>query len=140
MKDRKITFRVTQEEYDLIDSKKQTEKHFVYGGRWDMSAYIRNLVLSQSGGADVRIDKELSHLNYEIRKIGVNINQIAHKLNANYGDPRDAQYVMELMTELTKTVDEFRTYRNPVRFLYKGGVCPGNNKTYAYEGGGRSSP
>ena len=40
MKDRKITFRVTQEEYDLIDSKKQTEKHFVYGGRWDMSAYI----------------------------------------------------------------------------------------------------
>ena len=81
MKDRKITFRVTQEEYDLIDSKKQTEKHFVYGGRWDMSAYIRNLVLSQSGGADVRIDKELSHLNYEIRKIGVNINQIAHKLS-----------------------------------------------------------
>lgn len=75
MKDRKITFRVTQEEYDLIDSKKQTEKHFVYGGRWDMSAYIRNLVLSQSGGADVRIDKELSHLNYEIRKIGVNINR-----------------------------------------------------------------
>ena len=108
MKDRKITFRVTQEEYDLIDSKKQTEKHFVYGGRWDMSAYIRNLVLSQSGGADVRIDKELSHLNYEIRKIGVNTNQIAHKLNANYGDPRDAQYVMELMTELTKTVDEFK--------------------------------
>ena len=108
MKDRKITFRVTQEEYDLIDSKKQTEKHFVYGGTWGMSAYIRNLVLSQSGGADVRIDKELSHLNYEIRKIGVNINQIAHKLNANYGDPRDAQYVMELMTELTKTVDEFK--------------------------------
>lgn len=107
MKDRKITFRVTQEEYDLIDSKSR-QKTFVYGGRWDMSAYIRNLVLSQSGGADVRIDKELSHLNYEIRKIGVNINQIAHKLNANYGDPRDAQYVMELMTELTKTVDEFK--------------------------------
>ena len=66
------------------------------------------LFRSQSGGADVRIDKELSHLNYEIRKIGVNINQIAHKLNANYGDPRDAQYVMELMTEPTKTVDEFK--------------------------------
>ena len=44
MKDRKITFRVTQEEYTLIDKMKKTETRFTYGGRWDLSAYIRNLV------------------------------------------------------------------------------------------------
>ena len=75
MKDRKITFRVTQEEYTLIDEMKKTETRFTYGGRWDMSAYIRNLVLSQTGKKDVRVDMELKDLNYQVRKIGVNINQ-----------------------------------------------------------------
>lgn len=100
MKDRKITFRVTQEEYTLIDEMKKTETRFTYGGRWDMSAYIRNLVLSQTGKKDVRVDMELKDLNYQVRKIGVNINQIAHRLNSNIGDMRDAEYVVELMKEL----------------------------------------
>ena len=100
MKDRKITFRVTQKEYTLIDEMKKTETRFTYGGRWDMSAYIRNLVLSQTGKKDVRVDIELKDLNYQVRKIGVNINQIAHRLNSNIGDMRDAEYVVELMKEL----------------------------------------
>ena len=31
MKDRKITFRVTQKEYTLIDEMKKTETRFTYG-------------------------------------------------------------------------------------------------------------
>ena len=69
MKDRKITFRVTQEEYTLIDEMKKTETRFTYGGRWDMSAYIRNLVLSQTGKKDVRVDMELKDLNHQVRKM-----------------------------------------------------------------------
>ena len=84
MKDRKITFRVTQEEYTLIDEMKKTETRFTYGGRWDLSAYIRNLVLSQTGKKDVRVDMELKDLNYQIRKIGVNINQATKQLHIGY--------------------------------------------------------
>lgn len=106
MKDRKITFRVTQEEYTLIDEMKKTETRFTYGGRWDLSAYIRNLVLSQTGKKDVRVDMELKDLNYQVRKIGVNINQIAHRLNSNNGDMRDAEYVVELMKELNVKLEK----------------------------------
>ena len=74
-----------------------------------MSAYIRNLVLSQSGGADVRIDKELSHLNYEIRKIGVNINQVVAKINAGYGNQIDIynlEKALEQVKHEMKTLNE----------------------------------
>ena len=100
MKDRRITVRFTQDEYDFIVSSKENDK-------MKLSAYIRNLVLSKIGHSDVRIDKELQRLNYEIRKIGVNINQIANKLNANLGDPRDTKYVIELMRDIKERVETF---------------------------------
>lgn len=116
MKDRKITFRVTQEEYTLIDEMKKTETRFTYGGRWDMSAYIRNLVLSQTGKKDVRVDMELKDLNYQVRKIGVNINQIAHRLNSNIGDMRDAEYVVELMKELNARLEKLTSKSRDIFF------------------------
>ena len=84
MKDRRLTIRFTQDEYDHLLKSRDNEKV-------KLSAHIRNIALSQSGHSDVRIDKQLDTLNYNVRKIGVNINQIANKLNADYGDPRDAQ-------------------------------------------------
>ena len=47
----------------------------------------------------LRVDMELKDLNHQVRKIGVNINQIAHRLNSNIGDMRDAEYVVELMKD-----------------------------------------
>ena len=55
---------------------------------------------------DVRVDMELKDLNYQVRKIGVNINQIAHRLNSNIGDMRDAEYVVELMKELNARLEK----------------------------------
>lgn len=95
-----------EKEYTLIDEMKKTETRFTYGGRWDLSAYIRNLVLSQTGKKDVRVDMELKDLNYQVRKIVVNINQIAHRLNSNIGDMRDAEYVVELMKELNARLEK----------------------------------
>ena len=34
----------------------------------------------------VRLEKELKNLSYQVRKIGVNINQVVAKINAGYGD------------------------------------------------------
>ena len=99
MKDRRLTIRFTQDEYDHLLKSRDNEKV-------KLSAHIRNIALSQSGHSDVRIDKQLDTLNYNVRRIGVNINQIANKLNADYGDPRDAQYAVELMTALNDKVEE----------------------------------
>ena len=76
MKDRRLTIRFTQDEYDHLLKSRDNEKV-------KLSAHIRNIALSQSGHSDVRIDKQLDTLNYNVRKIGVNINQIGNKLNAD---------------------------------------------------------
>lgn len=99
MKDRRITIRFTQEEYDHLLNSRDNDKIKI-------SAHLRNIALSNTGHSDKRVDKQLDTLNYNIRKIGVNINQIANKLNADYGDTRDAQYALELMTKLTDEVEE----------------------------------
>lgn len=36
----------------------------------------------------------------------MNINQIAHRLNSNIGDMRDAEYVVELMKELNVKLEK----------------------------------
>ena len=37
----------------------------------------------------VRLEKELKNLSYQVRKIGVNINQVVAKINAGYGNQID---------------------------------------------------
>ena len=52
MKDRRLTIRFTQDEYDHLLKSRDNEKV-------KLSAHIRNIVLSQSGHSDVRIDKQI---------------------------------------------------------------------------------
>ena len=99
MKDRRVTIRFTQDEYDYLMDSREDKKT-------KLSSYVRNIVLSKTGHSDVRIDRQLDALNYQVRKIGVNINQIANKLNADYGDPRDAEHAVEIMTSLNDKVEE----------------------------------
>lgn len=108
MKSRKITFRVSEDEYEQILSMQKKWKQYSYGGKWNLSGFVRALVLSNCGFKDAEKTRMLRQMNYELRKIGVNINQIAHKLNGNIGDPRDAAYVIELMTDLNQTADQLR--------------------------------
>ena len=93
MKDRRVTIRFTQDEYDYLMDSREDKKT-------KLSSYVRNIVLSKTGHSDVRIDRQLDALNYQVRKIGVN------KLNADYGDPRDAEQAVELMTSLNDKVEE----------------------------------
>lgn len=108
MKSRKITFRVSEYEYEQILSMQEKWKQCSYGGKWNLSGFVRALVLSNCGFQDEEKKRLIHQMNYELRKIGVNINQIAHKLNGNIGDPRDAAYVIELMTDLNKTAEQLR--------------------------------
>ena len=52
----------------------------------------------------VRLEKELKNLSYQVRKIGVNINQVVAKINAGYGNQIDI-YDLEKALE-TKTLNE----------------------------------
>lgn len=151
MKDRRITIRLTQDEYDAIVKRKDNDENNSKGKmQGNLSVYIRNVLIAEGGQSDWKIDKELNQLNYEIRKIGLNVNQIARKLNANMGDPRDADYAIELLSEINekiglmeKQIDKNKGVpESGTSFLLPktGGDDNSDNKTDAHEGGCRDSP
>lgn len=80
----------TEREFELLkslagnDSDTRTKK----GHEKNISAYIRKKIFS---GTDRPRDlqKELGNLAYQIRKIGVNINQVTAKINSSYATGND---------------------------------------------------
>ena len=67
-----------------------------------MSAYLRKIVLQRVGyQTDEKFQRELKELVYQIRKIGVNINQATKQLNTEYRTMEAANRLEESM-ELVK--------------------------------------
>lgn len=57
----------------------------------------------------VRLEKELKNLSYQVRKIGVNINQVVAKINAGYGNQIDIynlEKALEQIKHEMKTLNE----------------------------------
>lgn len=98
-----LRLRVTKEEYDFLteQAEKDAETNHRNGGR-NLSAYLRRTVLQRSGyRAEETIQKGLKELVYQIRKIGVNINQATKQLNTGYSTMGAADRLEESM-ELVK--------------------------------------
>jgi hypothetical protein len=98
-----LRLRVTKEEYEFLteQAEKNMETKHRNGGR-NLSAYLRKTVLQRSGyRAEETIQKELKELVYQIRKIGVNINQATKQLNTGYSTMGAADRLEESM-ELVK--------------------------------------
>ena len=56
-----------------------------------------------------RKEKELKNLSYQVRKIGVNINQVVAKINAGYGNQIDIynlEKALEQVKHEMKTLNE----------------------------------
>lgn len=82
------------------------------GERDNLSAYIRQLLFSQSGYKDEETVKLLRDLKYELRKIGTNVNQVARKINGGYvGSSAD---LMELKGSLARIEEAFAKMRKEV--------------------------
>jgi len=72
-RDIQIKFWVTEKEKNLIEEKMKLIPTD------NMSAYIRKIAID---GYVIQVDhSDIKSMTYEIHKIGVNINQIAHKVN-----------------------------------------------------------
>lgn len=74
IRDKQINFRVTEYEYNLIQQK------FEESGKKTLREYLMDVGIN---GYVIKVDyTEIKALAHEINKIGVNINQIAHKVNS----------------------------------------------------------
>lgn len=86
-----------------IKRKKTQEKN--------VSAYIRKCIFDKNDNP-AAIKKELRDLSYQVRKIGVNINQVVTKVNAGYAVPVDIE---NLIIYLKKVEGEFLRLENNLK-------------------------
>ena len=102
-KDEQISFRTTSIERDII------MQNYKASGLGSFQEFAVKIL---SDGYIINVDtSELHSYTYEINKIGVNINQIAHKINMMENDSpdlyllkQDVEECLFLMNELAKIV------------------------------------
>lgn len=72
-------------EMDFLKNKALQEKKYCFrNGSANLPGYIRSCVLVQSGWRKEMHVREVKELCYQIRKISVNINRVAAKINSGY--------------------------------------------------------
>lgn len=98
----------------------------VKSGKENLSAYIRKCVLHESGQAkeNEKLNREVRELTYQIRKIGVNINQVTKKINEGYYQAEESERLHKSLKEIEEKFESFLE-------ALEGGEC-GNHKTDEY--------
>lgn len=100
-----IKARLTEREYQHFISK-VGDSH----NPDNMSEYIRNCIFSDELLRSMAVTRELKNLNYQIRKIGVLINQIAKGVNAGIVYRGDAELIAGKLEEVQKMLKEFHKW------------------------------
>ena len=122
-KERSIKFRLTEEEYELLDDEREKCK-------MNMSSFIRDKLLRE--GNRIILNPELigkiREENYEINKIGVNINQIVASCHS-----KGFTTITDL-ENLKKQLALVEYRQTQIIDLVKGELENGNNKTAPNKG------
>ena len=122
-KERSIKFRLTEEEYELLDDEREKCK-------MNMSSFIRDKLLRE--GNRIILNPELMgkirEENYEINKIGVNINQIVASCHAKgFTTKTDLENLKKQLALV-----EYR--QTQIIDIVRGELENGNNKTAPHKG------
>lgn len=76
-------------------------------GEINLSAYLRKCLLRGGyGWMEEAYRKELRELSYQVRKIGVNINQVVRQLNSGYQSRYAVKELIDLMKEMGKRFEK----------------------------------
>lgn len=107
----KIMVRVTEEEMTKI--KEMAAAEVSEGKKMNVSKYIRQKIFSDTV-TEHDLKKAMKDITYQIRKIGVNVNQVAAKVNRSYCTGNDTQTIKiellrveDLLSKLIRKADEF---------------------------------
>ncbi len=112
--------RFTEEEFALLNeyAQKDISTHTKKTKEKNISAYIRKCIFSSSRNP-WELKKELKEMNYQIRKIGVNINQVVTKINAGYGTRYDVEILQAHLEDVEKQMKEVEDRIEKVYGNYK---------------------
>lgn len=100
----KTTFRTTKGEREYLE--RCAEEDGVC-----LSKFIRDVLLDFTGYRSILISNQVRQLRQDVRKIGVNINQVTKKINGGYGTAAD---IAELLSELERVQNLFDEYKEKV--------------------------
>lgn len=108
-RDREIGLKLTQDEYEHISRMAENDADTRWkSGKKNLSAYIRKCVLQSTGyRREGQIKKELDRLTYQLRKIGVNVNQATKKINSNFYDVEITERLHDELKEVNRNLREF---------------------------------
>lgn len=98
-----VRVRLSEKEYRFLCQKAQEDPSTCYrsGGK-NLSAYIRKCILNGSGyQIEESCIREIKNLTYQVRKIGVNINQVTRRINSG----SLSSYTVQTLFDLLKQVD-----------------------------------
>lgn len=98
---------LTQKEHEFLCKKAEEDKETrCRNGKKNLSAYIRKCVLQESG-YQPRVERELKNLTYQVRKIGVNVNQAVKKINSGYYSRDVCEELLINLEEINQKFSEF---------------------------------
>lgn len=99
-----VPIRLTKKEYKILkDQAANDERYKLKTGSINLSRYIRECVFVHSH-MELGFHKEINALIYQIRKIGVNINQATAKINAGYRGMEAADRILNSLNEIEREV------------------------------------
>lgn len=89
-----VHVRLSEKEFEILTELAEKDlSSKMADGRSNLSAYIRNAIFVNRRPKDMK--REIRNLNFQIRKIGVNINQVTKKINSGYFVQEDTQFLLE---------------------------------------------
>lgn len=103
---RKFTFRLTPDEFSFLE-KKCKEKRCK-----SLSAFVRWTLLEYHGHSSEELNRQMKKLEWEINKIGTNINQVAKRINSGYTDKQAD--VVELLSNQERLIILLEEYEKKV--------------------------
>lgn len=104
VRDKFQSFRISDDEKKIIDQK---AKAMFPGEKNCISLYIRYRVLDAETGQTEILKKELKEIKYQMRKIGVNVNQIAKIANqTDYIYQKEFTDIARQLLQKTEEVDK----------------------------------
>lgn len=135
MKDRRFELRLSEEEYQklvslaAIDPDCQTRA----SGKPSLSAYVRKHIL-QVGDQQEDLMKKLKPLCYQLRKAGVNINQMTRRVNAGMWEGRELTEILASQQRIEELLDQiFHVISEHQRQEKKEGKTDGDHQDETYK-------
>lgn len=103
----RCTVRFSEKEWNMLNEKvKESDRgKFKYGktNRGNVSAYIRDILFREEVEEQFYV-REIKYLTYQIRKIGININQATAKLNSGHQSRDTVFYLQKNLQQVEEEV------------------------------------